>query len=80
MAGSASPSGIIIPDSATKEKGDQGVVVAVGPGARGDDGKRQEMDVKEGDRVAFKSWSEKMKVGENEYWIISESDILGIIS
>lgn len=79
-AGSKSASGIIIPDSAAKERSDQGIVVAVGPGARDEDGKRMDMEVKIGDRVLFKSWSEKMKVEKNEYWIISESDILGIIS
>lgn len=79
-AGSKSASGIIIPDSAAKERSDQGVVVAVGPGARDDDGKRMDMEVKIGDRVLFKSWSEKMKVEKEEYWIIAESDILGIIS
>ena len=78
-SGSASASGIIIPDSAAKEKSDQGVVVAMGPGARDDDGKRMDMEVKVGDRVLFKSWSEKMKVEKEEYWIIAESDILGII-
>ncbi len=78
-SGTTSASGIIIPDSAAKEKGDQGVVVAVGPGARDKDGQRIEIEVKVGDRVIFKSWSEKMKVEKNEYWIISESDILGII-
>lgn len=79
-AGSKSASGIIIPDSASaKERSDQGVVVAIGPGARDEDGKRMEMEVKVGDRVLFKSWSEKMKVEKEEYWIIAESDILGII-
>ncbi len=78
-SGTTSASGIIIPDSAAKEKGDQGVVVAVGPGARDKDGQRIEIEVKVGDRVIFKSWSEKMKVEKNEYWIIGESDILGII-
>lgn len=79
-SGSTSASGIIIPDSAAKEKGDQGIVVAVGPGAKDSDGKHQVMEVKEGDKVLFKSWSEKMKIGDKEYWVISESDILGIIS
>ncbi len=78
-SGSASPSGIIIPESASKEQGDQGVVVATGPGARDEDGKRMDMEVKAGDRVAFKSWSEKVKVGKDEFWVISESDILGVI-
>ena len=79
-AGSKSASGIIIPDSAAKERSDQGVVVAVGPGARDDDGKRMLMEVKVGDKVLFKSWSEKMKIEKEEYWVIAESDILGIIS
>lgn len=78
-AGSTSASGIIIPDSAAKEKNDQGVIVAVGPGARDDDGKRMDMEVKVGDRVIFKSWAEKIKHEKEEYWVISESDILGII-
>lgn len=79
-AGNTSASGIILPDSATKEKGDQGVIVAAGPGAKGDDGKRTEMEVKVGDRVLFKSWSEKIKLDNKEYWVISESDIMGVIS
>lgn len=78
-AGNTSAAGIILPDSATKEKGDQGVVLAVGPGAKTEDGKRASMDVKVGDRVAFKSWSEKMKFEKDEVWIIAESDILAII-
>jgi len=78
-AGSKSASGIIIPDSAAKERSDQGIVVATGPGARDDDGKRMDMEVKVGDRVIFKSWSEKMKIEKEEYWIIAESDILGVI-
>lgn len=80
-SGSTSASGIIIPDTAAKEKGDQGIVVAVGAGKFDEDGeKRIPMEVKEGDRVVFKSWSEKLKVDNEEYWIITESDILGIIS
>lgn len=79
-AGSASASGIIIPDSAAKDKNDQGIIVAVGPGAKDEDGKRMDMEVKVGDRVLFKSWAEKMKIEKEEYWIISESDILGVIS
>ena len=79
-SGSASASGIIIPDSASKDKNDEGVVVAAGPGARKEDGGRTEMEAKVGDRVLFKSWAEKVKIEKEEYWIISESDILGIIS
>lgn len=78
---SKSASGIIIPDSVeSKEKNDQGVVVAVGPGAWDEDGqKRIPLDVQEGDRVLFSSWREKVKVGDAEYFVISQSDIHGII-
>lgn len=79
-SGSTSPSGIIIPDTAAKEKSDQGVVVAIGPGAKDAEGKRQDMETKIGDRVIFKTWNERVKIKKEEYWIISESDILGIIS
>tara|TARA_B100000745_G_scaffold48222_1_gene28886 strand:- start:274 stop:591 length:318 start_codon:yes stop_codon:yes gene_type:complete len=77
-----SASGIIIPDSVeSKDKSDQGVVVAVGPGAWNEDGeKRIPLDVAKGDRVLFSSWREKVKVGEYEYFVISQSDIHGIIN
>ena len=77
-----SPSGIIIPDtiaSKDKEKGEQGVVEAVGPG-RYEDGKQIPMEVKVGDRILFTSWREKVEVGGVEYSVISESDILGVIT
>lgn len=78
---SASPSGIILPDTVAKEKPEQGVVVAAGKGKWDEDGeKRIPMEVKEGDRVVFKSWSESIKIDKEEYWIISESDILAVIS
>jgi len=79
-AGSTSASGIIIPDSASKEKNDEGIIVATGPGAWNEDADaRVPLDVKVGDRVIFKSWAEKMKIEKKEYWVISQSDILGII-
>ncbi len=78
---SESSSGIIIPDTISKEKPEQGMVVAVGGGKWDDAGqKRIPMEVKVGDRVFFKSWSESVKVDKDEYWIISESDVLAIIS
>ena len=78
---SKSPSGIIIPDTINKEKPEQGMVVAVGAGKWDDNGeKRIPLEVKVGDRVLFKSWSESVKVDKDEYWIISESDILAVIS
>ncbi len=81
-SGSASPSGIIIPDTVKgdKEKGEQGIVVAVGPGKWDEDGeKRIPMEVKVGDRVLFSSWRDKVKVGGEEYSVIAEADVMGII-
>jgi chaperonin GroES len=72
--------GIIIPDTA-KEKPQEGEVVAVGPGARDDDGKRIPMDVKPGDRILFGKWSgSEVKLDAEELLIMKESDILGIIA
>jgi chaperonin GroES len=71
--------GIIIPDTA-KEKPMEGEVVAAGPGARGDDGKIQPMDVKAGDRVLFGKWSgTEVKLDGEEMIIMKESDIMGVI-
>ncbi len=71
--------GIIIPDTA-KEKPQEGEVVAVGPGARGEDGKLHPLDVKEGDRVLFGKWSgTEVKVDGEELLIMKESDIMGVI-
>lgn len=79
-AGTVSASGIIIPDTAKKEKPEQGIVVAVGNGKWDEDReKRLPLEVKVGDKVIFKTWGEPTKVGDEEYWILSESDILGII-
>lgn len=81
-AGTASPSGIIIPDTVRgdKEKGEQGVVVATGPGKWDEDGeKRIPMDVKVGDRVLYSSWREKVKIDGEEYSVISESDVMAVI-
>ena len=71
--------GIIIPDSA-KEKPQEGEVVAVGPGAKNEDGKLSPMDVKVGDIVLFGKWSgTEVKVGDEELLIMKESDIMGIV-
>ena len=71
--------GIIIPDTA-KEKPSQGEVIAVGPGARDEDGKRVEPDVKVGDKVLFGKWSgTEVKVDGQDYLIMKESDIMGVI-
>ena len=71
--------GIIIPDTA-KEKPMEGKVIAVGPGARGEDGKIQPLDVKKGDRVLFGKWSgTEVKLDGQELIIMKESDIMGIL-
>lgn len=71
--------GIIIPDSA-KEKPAEGEIVAVGTGARAEDGKVTPLDVKVGDRVLFGKWSgTEVKVGGEDLLIMKESDILGVI-
>jgi chaperonin GroES len=72
--------GIIIPDSA-KEKPSEGEVVAVGTGARGDDGKVTPCDVKAGDKILFGKWSgTEVKVDGEELLIMKESDILGVVA
>lgn len=71
--------GLIIPDSA-KEKPAEGLVVAVGAGARDDDGERIALDVKEGDRILFGKWSgTEVTVDGEELLMMKESDIMGII-
>ena len=71
--------GIIIPDTA-KEKPQEGRVVAVGPGARDENGKLVPLDVKEGDRILFGKWSgTEIKLDGVEYLIMKESDIMGIV-
>ena len=71
--------GIIIPDTA-KEKPQEGEVVAVGPGARDDDGKQVALDVKPGDRILFGKWSgTEVKLDGEELLIMKESDILGVL-
>jgi len=71
--------GIIIPDTA-KEKPMEGEVVAVGPGARTEDGKIHPLDVKVGDRVLFGKWSgTEIKLDGEELIIMKESDIMGVL-
>ena len=70
--------GIIIPDTA-KEKPHEGEIVAVGPGAKSEDGKISPMDVKVGDIVLFGKWSgTEVKIDGTEYSIMKESDIMGV--
>ena len=71
--------GLIIPDTA-KEKPSQGVVVAVGPGGRDEDGKLVAMTLKEGDRVLFGKWSgTEIKIDGENLLIMKETEVLGIL-
>ncbi len=71
--------GIIIPDSA-KEKPAEGKVVAVGNGKLADDGKRVPLEVKKGDRILFGKYSgTEVKIEGEDYLIMREDDVLGII-
>ena len=71
--------GIIIPDTA-KEKPMEGEIIAVGPGARGEDGVLHALDVKVGDRVLFGKWSgTEVKIDGQDLLIMKESDIMGIV-
>jgi chaperonin GroES len=71
--------GIIIPDTA-KEKPMEGEIIAVGPGARNEQGQLVELDVKAGDRILFGKWSgTEVKIDGEELLIMKESDIMGII-
>jgi len=71
--------GLIIPDTA-KEKPQEGEIIAVGSGARDEDGDRIELDVKVGDRILFGKWSgTEIKLDGEDYLIMKESDILGIL-
>ena len=71
--------GIIIPDTA-QEKPMEGVVVAVGPGARNEHGEIVALEVKAGDRILFGKWSgTEVKLDGEELLIMKESDIMGIV-
>ena len=71
--------GLIIPDTA-KEKPSQGLVVAVGPGGRDEDGKTVAMTLKEGDKVLFGKWSgTEIKVAGEDLLIMREADVLGVL-
>jgi chaperonin GroES len=71
--------GIIIPDT-VQEKPQQGEVIAVGPGGRDEAGKLIPIDVKVGDRVLFGKWSgTEVKIDGEDYLIMKESDIMGVM-
>jgi chaperonin GroES len=74
-----SAGGIIIPDTA-QEKPSQGEIIAVGPGARDEQGRIVPLDVKVGDRVLFGKWSgTEVKIGGEDLLIMKESDIMGVL-
>lgn len=77
---SKTASGIIIPDTVSKEKPEQGEVVAVGEGRLDEDGKRVPMSVKIGDKVVFSRYGyDEVKIDGQEYYILKEENILAII-
>ncbi|MEY3783784.1 MAG: hypothetical protein RLZZ230_106 [Candidatus Parcubacteria bacterium] len=78
--GTVSASGIIIPDTAKKEKPEQGIVIATGPGKWDESGtKRIPLEVKIGDRVIFSKYGfDELKYQNEEYYIVSEASILGV--
>lgn len=79
-AGTTTSFGIIIPDTA-KEKPEQGTVVAVGPGKRGDDNELVPVSVKVGDRVMFSKYGyDEVKVGGVEYYLVREENILAVLN
>ncbi len=73
-------SGIIIPETVSKERPEEGIVIAVGEGKRNEDGKLIPVAVKKGQKIIFSKYGpDEIKVGDKEYLIISESNILAII-
>jgi len=72
-------SGIVLPDTA-KEKPQQGMILAAGPGERDDEGKRIELDVKVGDKVLFAKYAgTELKLDGKKLLILRETDLLGIV-
>lgn len=79
-AESRTPSGLVIPDTA-KEKPQIGEVIAVGPGARDEDGERIQMDVSVGDKVLYSKFAgTEVKLDSDDYLVLSERDILAIVN
>ncbi len=73
-------SGLVIPDTATKEKPQEATVVAVGPGRVDDNGKRIPLDVAVGDSVIFSKYGgTELKFGGEEYLVLSARDVLAVI-
>ncbi|MDD2999308.1 MAG: co-chaperone GroES [Erysipelotrichia bacterium] len=76
-----SKGGVILPDTASKEKPIEGVVIAAGPGKLNDEGKRTPLEVKANDKIIFSKYAgTEIKVDEENYLILREEDILAIIN
>jgi chaperonin GroES len=75
-----SKAGILLPDTVDKERPEQGEVIAVGPGKLLDNGQVAPVSLKIGDKIVFKKYSpDEVKVGDEEYLVISESDVMAVI-
>ncbi len=72
------PSGIILPESVSKDKTDKGIIVATGEGRVTDEGKKIPMKVKVGQTVLFQ-WGDKFEIGGVEHYLVSESNILAVV-
>ncbi len=73
-------SGIVLPETADKQRSEKGEVIAIGPGKMTDAGKRLDMSVKKGDKVIFKKYApDQVKIDKEEFLIIGESDVLAVI-
>ncbi len=73
-------SGLIIPDTAEKEKPQQGEVVALGTGKVTEEGKKVDFQVKKGDKILFKKYApDEIEIGGVEYLVVDESDILAVV-
>ncbi len=73
-------SGIILPDTVSKERPEQGDVIEVGPGMLLENGTRQAMSVKVGDSIMFKKYSpDEIKIDDEEYLVLDEKDILAVL-
>ena len=72
--------GIVIPDTVEKEKSERGRIIAIGPGKMTDEGKLIPLSVKKGQIVIFSKYGpDEIKVGDKEYYIIKEENILAIL-
>lgn len=81
VAEEVTKSGIVLPDTVSKERPEQGEVVAIGEGRILENGQKAPMTVKVGDKVMFKKYSpDEVKIGGEKFLIIRESDVIAIIS